>query len=189
MIDWRFCGRFSDMSQDAFPPPYGWIDEAEARRRYHDPVGELTVLPPADPDTGIAPYFIVVGSGGAGFTIVEQIPPGVPKEEYYWQTTDGRLFCTIALFNEYPETAKIITRSTDWRTRWVEARNNTNGTGSIMMCDKDLQGQIHTMHGKRADIPVDDLYRPIPEWGHWDDLLKPPPGFQPDTRDQPHPGQ
>lgn len=30
MIDWRFCGRFSDMSQDAFPPPNGWIDEAEA---------------------------------------------------------------------------------------------------------------------------------------------------------------
>lgn len=180
MIEWRFCGRFSDMSQDAFPAPHGWIDEAEARRRYTSPTGEVTVLPPVDESTGIVPYYIVVGTGQAGFTVVEQIPPGVPKETYYWQVKDGRLFCSIALLNDYPETSKILTRSDSWRTRWVEARNRPDGNGSLLMAHRNPDGTITTTRAKRTDIPVQHLYRPIPDWGHWDDLLTPPPALPED---------
>lgn len=48
------------------------------------------------------------------------------------------------------------------------------------MAHRSPDGTVTTTRAKRTDIPVQHLYRPIADWGHWDDLLTPPPALPED---------
>lgn len=169
----RYCGRFSYMSQDAVPG-FGWIDEAEARVRYADPHADLTVIAPAGAD-GFAPWFINVKTGPEpGFMVVEQIAPGVPSEETDWEFADGQLFCWRVQLNRWPETSRILSRNTSFRVGYTEFRNGRDGNGQVVHAERGGSGKMETSVGQRKDIPVEMCYRPIPEWGRFDELLGPP---------------
>lgn len=175
MTNWRYCGRFNDWTQNAFPEDTGlsWIDEDEARRRYHDPSKELTLVPPVDESTGIVPWFITVATAESpSFTVTYQQPPGVPRAKLWWKNLgDGRLFNDIADLWDYPSEHNPLLklRQADALMHFV-TRNKEDGTGRLTIHEKGST-QVTT-----ADRTFDPslLYAPVPEWGQWDLLAATP---------------
>ncbi|WP_448719989.1 hypothetical protein [Microbacterium natoriense] len=175
MIEWRFCGRFSQNAQDAFPEDTGlsWIDEAEARRRYHDPAKELTLVPEVDATTGIVPWFITVTTKEfPSFTVTYQQPPGVPNFQVWWKDLgDGRLFSHRTDLWDYPaeHNPLVRLRQSDALMHFV-TRNKEDGTGRLTIHEK---GSTRVTTADRTFDPA-LLYAPVPEWGQWDQLASRP---------------
>lgn len=175
MTEWRYCGRFSQNAQDAFPGDTGlsWTDDAEARRRYHDPSAELTIVAPVDEGTGLGPWYIVVTTGeNPSFTITYQQPPGLPRAKLWWKNTgDGRLFNDIADLWEYPteHIPLVRLRQSDALMHFV-TRNKEDGTGRLTIHEK---GSTRVTTADRKFDPA-LLYAPVPEWAQWDQLASRP---------------
>ncbi|WP_134321827.1 hypothetical protein [Cumulibacter soli] len=172
MVEWRFCGRFSNLTQDAVPDPkYTWIDEDEARRRYHDPSAELTVVPPVDKAMGIVPYFIVVTTAKEpSFAVFEQIPPGLVVATGMWSNVGGRLFLKQVALEEWPPADEIISLTLAQPLSTTTFRNNQDGTGTMSIVER---GSDDVTRAKREFDP-EPLYRAVPEWGAWDELRQEP---------------
>lgn len=174
-MEWRYCGRFGQQAQDAFPEDTGlsWISAEEARRRFHDPSKELTVVAPVDEGTGIAPWFIVVTTAEEpSFTVVYQQPPGVPRAKAWWKNLgDGRLFGDTAELWDYPteHNSPVAMCESDALMHFV-VENKEDGTGYLMIYEK---GSTRVTTADRKFDPV-PLYVPVPEWGQWDLLASRP---------------
>jgi hypothetical protein len=172
--EWRFCGRFNDWIQDAVPETaLTWIDEDEARRRYHDPLAELAVVPPVDPATGIVPWYITVTTAeNPSFTVTYQQLPGVPTSEARWKNLgDGRLFGHRAELWEYPaEHDPLLALRQHDAQMHVIVTNMEDGTGRLKIREK---GDPRVTTADRRFDPA-PLYAPVPEWGHWDELAAAP---------------
>ena len=168
-MEWRYCGRFVYQAQNAFPDSgLSWIDEAEAVRRYHDPSKELTIVPPVDESTGIVPWFMTVTTAESpSFTVTHQGLPGVPVSETWWKNLgDGRLFADIVEMWSYPPAEEMLARSRGMALLHARALNNEDGTGRLLIREKG--STMDTTADRRFDPAP--LYRPVPEWGQWDEL-------------------
>lgn len=173
MVEWKYCGRFNNWTQDAAPAPFDWIDEDEAKRRYHDSSKELTIVPPKDESTGIYPFYIVVTTGPVvSFAVVEMIPPGVIQaDSRFTPAEDGRLFMSASTVSEFPPTEQIPSAKRGRPLRTIQVTNREDGTGTLLFTE---QGESAPLKSKREDIPVADLYRQVPEWGEWQILRQRP---------------
>lgn len=173
VVEWRFCGRFGYMSQDAAPGRrFTWIDEGEARGRYHDPLRELTLVPPVDEGMGIVPWYITVTTAEhPSFTVAYQGLPGVPVAKTWWKNLgDGRLFGYISEIWSYPPAEEMLTRSTSRALMHATVFNEEDGTGRLEVREKG--DPVVTTAQRRFD--PGPLYRPVPEWGRWDELATGP---------------
>lgn len=174
MTNWRFCGRFSDIKQNATRRPEDtWFSEEEAKRRYHNPSKELTIVPPVDPTMGIVPYYITVTTAERpSFVATIQQPPGVMRIQLWWKNVgDGRLFCDSVIRQAWPPVEQIFgPGDLNWDIRGLY-ENREDGTGTMELV---FRGEERTISAKRKDIPVDKLYLPVPAWGAWDTLANGP---------------
>jgi hypothetical protein len=169
VVEWRYCGRFVYKSQNAYPDPdLSWIDEDEARRRYHDPSKRLTVVAPVDEATGIVPWYIAVTTGEfPSFTVTHQQLPGVPLSQTWWKNLgDGRLFGDQADIWSYPPAEEMLYRSQGLALVHATVFNNEDGTGRLSMREKG--NPVETTADRRFDPAP--LYLPVPEWGQWEEL-------------------
>ena len=168
-VEWRYCGRFGYMKQNAMPlPNLTWIDEAEAVRRYHDPSKELTIVPPVDESTGLVPWFITVTTAELpSFVVTYQGLPGVPVSRAWWRrSADGRLFGHMAEVWSYPPVEEILFRDESLALVHATVVNKEDGTGWLRVREKG--STMDTTADRRFDPAP--LYRPVPEWGQWDEL-------------------
>ena len=174
MNDWRYCGQFNDWTQDAIPDELSWIDEAEAKRRYHLAGERLTAVPPVDAKTGVVPFFVVVTPAeNPSFTVVRQMSPaygvGARASDSWWNNLgDGRLFQDIATVYEYGPYDPSDTRQSFKPVSKIESHNNEDGTGWMTIVEFNPRSR---MRADRDSIPVDELYAPVPAWGEWDALV------------------
>ncbi|MEJ6018557.1 hypothetical protein [Corynebacterium sp. H113] len=150
-------------------PGHGFIDEAEARRRYRDPSALLTILPPVDASTGIVPYYVVVTTGPRpAFTVFEQIEPGVVEAEVWFSPTAGdRLFATRAMVRQFPPKEELLVRNNSLAIKTMTVENREDGTGTIQIRQRD--SSIVEVADRRG-MPVASLYRDLPEFGQWQTL-------------------
>ncbi|PFG19290.1 hypothetical protein [Serinibacter salmoneus] len=175
-MEWRFCGMFNYRLQSAVPndSELGWIDEGEARRRFHVPVRRVTLVPPVDEATGIVPFFITVTPGeDPSFTVSRQeaVAPGVGvvTSESWWKNVGGgRLFQDIAVVWEFGEYNPELPVAAHRAVREWHAYNNEDGTGRVE--EHGLVAKTFT-EARRTDVPVADLYLPVPAWGEWESLV------------------
>ncbi|MEJ5918727.1 hypothetical protein [Corynebacterium sp. H78] len=150
-------------------PGHGFIDEAEARRRYRDPSALLTLLPSVDAVTGIVPFYIVVTTGPRlAFTVFEQISPGVVEAEVRFSpSADGRLFAFRAVVRQFPPVEELLVRNNALATKTLIVENREDGTGRTEIRQRDNSIVDVT---DRRDVPVASLYRDLPEFGQWQTL-------------------
>ncbi|PFG19288.1 hypothetical protein [Serinibacter salmoneus] len=176
-MEWRFCGMFNYRLQSAVPDDrwLGWIDEGEARRRFHVPGERLTLVPPVDEATGIVPFFITVTPREhPSFTVSRQeaVAPGVGvvTSQSWWRHAEegDRLFQHIAEVWEFGEYNPELPVAAHRAVRRWDAFNNEDGTGRVE--EHDLVAKTFTK-ARRMDVPVADLYLPVPAWGEWESLV------------------
>ena len=168
MTDYRYLGRWNYLL-DRPIGGQGWIDEAEAQHRY-ETGGDLFSIVDSRVGDGVAPKFVVAASPSRtapGFraTFLNDAKSIVEMIDY--KTVNGRLFKWIFVNYQYPdETTKY---QLDQSTMIVEGKTEPNGDGFLTINDKSKPtvGEISF-----RDIPVDDRWLPVPEFGDWENLTK-----------------
>lgn len=174
VIEWHFCRRFNPWTRDAAPDEHSWIDEQEARRRYRTSGESLTLVPPVDVKTGIAPYYIVVTPREhPSFTVVQQVSPafgvGAKASEIWWKSLgDGRLFSHIASVYEYGIYNPQLPPQVFQPVAKVQSHNNEDGTGWTNFVEFNPPSR---MRADRDQVLVDEMYAAEPAWSEWDALV------------------
>lgn len=114
---WRYCGQFSFMTQAPIPR-FGWITEAAARDRLHEPSAFITAVSPIDIDSGgpyspfAARYLVITPAKNPSYTAVEQVAPGLPAEVTTWRATDASTLFPISVVRRtYPPVDQMKARN------------------------------------------------------------------------------
>jgi hypothetical protein len=81
---------------------------------------------------------------------------------------DGKLFKWIFYAYEYPD--EITKYGEHESTVVVKGKTEPNGDGLLTINDK-AQPTVEKITFR--DIPVDDLWMPLPKFGDWEDLANP----------------
>jgi hypothetical protein len=150
MTGYRYLGRWNYLLNKPIGSQ-GWIDEAEAQRRY-ETGGDFFTVVDTDAGVGVAPKFVLAVS-----------PSRV--------TVGGRLFQWITVNFEYPDESTKY--AMDDSTLTVRGKTEPNGDGFLTINDKSKPTvEKISFH----DIPVDDLWLPVPKFGEWQDLTTRTPG-------------
>jgi hypothetical protein len=172
MTDYRYLGSWNFLLNK---PILGesWMDEAEARACYETGGDTFTVVD-ADASEGVAPKFVLDVSPSRvdprfRATFLNDALSVVEVVDY--KTVDGRLFQWITVNFEYPDESTKYAMGESTLT--VRGKTEPNGDGFLTINDKSKPTvEKISFH----DVPVDDLWLPVPKFGEWEDLTKRTPG-------------
>jgi hypothetical protein len=146
----------------------GWIDDNEARRRYESGSGLFAIVD-SDAGDGVAvPKFVIEVSPSRTApairsTFLNNAASIVEMIDYKF--VDGRLFKWLDLNYEYPdETTKY---GQDESILILDGKIEPNGDGVLRVNDKS-KPTVEKVSFR--DVPVDDLWMPLPKFGEWENL-------------------
>jgi hypothetical protein len=172
MTDYRYLGRWNYLLNEPILDQ-GWIDDVDARHRY-ETGGDFFTVVDADAGDGVAPKFVLAVSPSlvnAGFRATFLNDASSIIEVVDYKTVDGRLFQWIVVNYEYPDETTKYARIA--ATLLLNGKTEPNGDGFLTINDKSKPTvEKISFH----DIPVDDLWLPVPKFGEWEDLTKHTPG-------------
>ena len=166
MTNYRYLGSWNFLLNRPIASD-GWINDAEAQRRYESGSGLFAVVD-ADAGNGVAPKFVLEVSPSKvdpGFRAIFLNDAMSIVEVITYKTVDGRLFKWISVNYEYPdETTKY---ELDESTMIVKGKTSPSGDGLLTINDKS-KPTVEKVSFR--DVPVDDRWLPIPTFGDWRNL-------------------